>query len=75
MSKKIKDFIDKAKENEYWTSLPIEEFESIEELRETVELCNKLKLSIEIKTEYSNLYQGVLFSVANKSLDKCVIKM
>lgn len=66
MRVKIKDFIDDAKENEYWSSLPIEEFESIEELKETIELCYDLKLSVETKAEHSNFYQGVLFSVANK---------
>lgn len=75
MREKIKDFIDNAKENEYWSSLPIEEFESIEELRETVELCYRLKLSTEIKAEHSNFYQGVLFSVANKDLPKSIVRM
>ena len=75
MREKIKDFIDYAKENEYWSSLPIEEFKSIEELKETVELCYKLRLSTEIKAEHSNFYQGVLFSVANKTLPKCIVRM
>ncbi len=68
MQDKIKGFIEEAKRNEYWSSLPIEEFESIGELKETVELCYKLKLSTEIKAEHSNFYQGVLFGVKNKNL-------
>ena len=75
MTEKIKDFIDDAKENEYWSSLPIEEFQSIEELKETVELCYKLRLSTEIKAEHSNFYQGVLFSIANKNLPKQIVRM
>ena len=75
MREKIKDFIDNAKQNEYWSSLPIEEFQSIEELKETVKFCYKLKLSMEIKAEYSNFYQGVLFSVANKDLPKSIVRM
>ncbi len=75
MQDKIKRFIEEAKRNEYWSSLPIEEFESIGELKETVELCYKLKLSMEIKAEHSNFYQGVLFSVANKALDKCIVRL
>ncbi|MEE1248983.1 MAG: hypothetical protein UHU19_07140 [Lachnospiraceae bacterium] len=68
MRRKIRDFVDDAKEHEYWTSLPIEEFESIKELKEAIELCSKLELSVEIKAEHSNFYQGVLFGVANKDL-------
>lgn len=75
MQDKIKRFIEEAKRNEYWSLLPIEEFESIEELKETVELCYKLKLSMKIKAEHSNFYQGVLFGVANKALDKCIVRL
>ena len=75
MRRKIRDFVDDAKEHEYWTSLPIEEFESIKELKEAIELCSKLELSVEFKAEHSNFYQGVLFGVANKALDKETIRM
>lgn len=55
-----------VKNTTYITSIPIEEFENIEDLKKFVKVMNANKIGVELKDEHSNLHQGVLVEIFDK---------
>lgn len=56
------------KDTSWITDIPIEEFESLEDLEQFVKTMNENGIGVVIKTEYSNFHQGVLVEAFDKEM-------
>ena len=57
----------------YITDIPIAEFETIQELKEFVEIMNRNEIGVMIEEEHSNFYQGILVQIFDRETcsDSC----
>lgn len=75
MSEFLKMELEKIKGKTYITDIPIEEFESIEELTEFIKVAKKSHCGTVLHYETSNFHQGVvvqLFDIVNCEAKDCI---
>lgn len=71
--KKYDQYVKEVKGTSFITSVPIKDFESIQDLQNFIETMDKNGLGTSIKVEHSNFYQGVLIQTYDKETcsDSC----